>query len=79
MANMTIRNVPDSLYRRLKKEAKSEGRTLSAHVIHLLQQTARRRPSAGERLEELERLVAKQPYTGNLSTKMLWQDRYKEH
>jgi hypothetical protein len=34
--NVTLKNVPESLYRTIQREAKREGRSLNAHVIRLL-------------------------------------------
>lgn len=61
MANLTIKKLPDPLYRQLKKYAQRQGRSLNAQVIHILQSDVSER----ERFEkmrqsnkELERLVA---------------------
>lgn len=38
MANLRINDFPDSLHRRLKEQAKQNGRSLAQEVIHLLDQ-----------------------------------------
>lgn len=37
MANLTIKDLPDPLYRQVKKYARIQGRSLNAQVIHILQ------------------------------------------
>jgi hypothetical protein len=37
MANLTIKKMPDPVYRQLKKYAQLQGRSLNAQVIHMLQ------------------------------------------
>jgi hypothetical protein len=34
--NITLKNVPDSVYRTIKREAKTKGRSLNAQVIQIL-------------------------------------------
>jgi plasmid stability protein len=38
MATLSIKNMPDALHKRLKKEARSEGRSLNSELIYLLRQ-----------------------------------------
>lgn len=42
MATLHVRNVPDELYDRLKRQAEIDNRSLSAEVIARLEQTAPR-------------------------------------
>ena len=35
--NITLRNVPDKVYRALKRAAKEQGRSLNAQIIHTLE------------------------------------------
>ena len=78
MATLSIKNMPDALHKRLKKEASAEGRSLNAELIHLLKQAL----AAQQRMREwqsrrarLEQMVGAQPYTANLSVQMLREDR----
>jgi hypothetical protein len=56
--NITLKNVPDKIYRTMKRAAKEQGRSLNAQIIHTLEgETAeleRRRKSRAWRAE-LER------------------------
>jgi hypothetical protein len=56
--NITLKNVPDKVYRTMKRAAKEQGRSLNAQIIHTLEgETAeleRRRKSSQWRAE-LER------------------------
>jgi plasmid stability protein len=80
MANLTIKKLPDPVYRRLKKHARVNGRSLNAQVIHMLQsdlddhaKTEKMRESA----EELERLVASMPPMED-STPLIREDRERD-
>jgi len=42
MRTITIKGIPDALYKRLKQRAAAEHRSLNGHVIALLQQEAAR-------------------------------------
>jgi plasmid stability protein len=42
MAVLHVRGVPDELYERVKRRARQEGRSLSAEVVYLLQESVRR-------------------------------------
>jgi plasmid stability protein len=35
--NITLKNVPDKVYKAVKRAAKEQGRSLNAHIIHTLQ------------------------------------------
>lgn len=62
--NITLKNVPDSVYRTMKREAKSKGRSLNAQIIQTLTAEAadseRRRKLANAR-EEFDRFAASLP------------------
>lgn len=80
MANLTIKKLPDPVYRGLKKHAKLHGRSLNAQVIFMLQsdlndhaRTERMRESA----EELERLVASMAPMED-STPLIREDRDRD-
>jgi plasmid stability protein len=80
MANLTIKKLPDSLYRRLKKNAQLQGRSLNAQVIHMLQSDLddhRRFEKMRESNEELERLVASMPPMED-STPLIREDRERD-
>ncbi len=38
--NITLKNVPDKVYRAVKRTAKEQGRSLNAQIIHTLQAEA---------------------------------------
>jgi plasmid stability protein len=54
--NIQIRNVPEALHRRLKVKAASEGRTLSAYLLHELERLAEL-PSEREIRARLAKIV----------------------
>jgi len=57
--NITLKNVPDKIYRAMKRAAKEQGRSLNAQIIHTLEgETAeldRRRKRASKWRQELDR------------------------
>jgi hypothetical protein len=77
MANLTIKKMPDPVYRQLKKYARLQGRSLNAQVIHMLQSDLDNR-TRFEKMrasnEELERLVASMPPMDD-STPLIREDR----
>jgi plasmid stability protein len=80
MANLTIKDLPDPLYRQLKKYARLQGRSLNAQVIHILKSDLSER----ERFEkmrlsnkDLERLRASLPRMGD-STPLIREDRDRD-
>jgi plasmid stability protein len=78
MATLSIKKMPEALHKRLKKEASAEGRSLNAELIYLLKQALASQQRMREwqsRRQRLEKLVAEQPYTANLSVEMLREDR----
>ena len=57
MATVTIKNIPDPLYRALKQSAKSHHRSINGEVIRCLERVLLpRRVSDQELLEQLRRL-----------------------
>jgi hypothetical protein len=77
MANLTIKKLPDPVYRQLKKYARLQGRSLNAQVIYMLQSDLDHR-ARFEKMrasnEELERLVASMPPMDD-STPLIREDR----
>jgi hypothetical protein len=62
--NITVKNVPDSVYRVMKREAKRKRRSLNSEIIQALETEAaesERRRRFGKGLEELERFAASLP------------------
>lgn len=54
MASITLKNLPDSLYQRLKARAQAHRRSVNSEIIHCLETIAKpRRLSPEERLERL--------------------------
>ena len=43
MANLTVKDLPDSVYNQLKEAARSEGRSLNSHIVSLLKADAEER------------------------------------
>lgn len=80
MANLTIKKLPDPVYRGLKKHAKLHGRSLNAQIIYMLQSDLDQH-ARGERMresaEELERLVASMPPMDD-STALIREDRERD-
>ena len=62
--NITLKNVPDSVYRVMKREAKRKRRSLNAEIIHVLAteaaETERRRQLVSLR-KELDHFAASLP------------------
>lgn len=57
MATLHVRNVPDDLYERIRRQAAAQGRSVSAEVIMLLDRSVPRRPlSQAERDELFDRI-----------------------
>ncbi len=80
MANLTIKKLPDPVYRRLKTYARLQGRSLNAQVIHMLESDLDDH-SRFEKMrasnEELERLVASMPPMED-STPLIREDRERD-
>jgi antitoxin FitA len=57
MATITLKNIPDDLYARLKRQAQAHRRSINSELIHCLEQILRpRKVSAEEQLERIRRL-----------------------
>ena len=50
--NITVKNIPESIYRVMKREAKRKGRSLNAEIIQALETEA----AEAERLRQLSNL-----------------------
>lgn len=78
MATLHVRNVPDNLYQRLREQAESQNRSLSAEVIILLDRAL---GESSDRQEEiLARIRRRRSFTPALvgapdSTTLLREDR----
>jgi plasmid stability protein len=80
VANLTIKKLPDPVYRRLKKHARLQGRSLNAQVIHILQSDLDNRARFEKMRDsnaELERLVASMPPMED-STPLIREDRDRD-
>ncbi len=57
MASITLKNVPDDLYERLKAAARAHHRSINSELIHCLEVVLQPHPiSTEERLERLRRI-----------------------
>ena len=62
--NITLKNVPDKIYREMKREAKQQGRSLNAQIIRALEADVaelERRRRLAELRKELDRFAASLP------------------
>ena len=60
--NITVKNVPDSVYRVIKREAKRKRRSLNAEIFQALEtEAAERWRQLGSLRKELERFAASLP------------------
>jgi plasmid stability protein len=62
--NVTLKNLPDSVYRVIKREARRKRRSLNAEMIHVLETEAaeaERRRQLSDLRKELERFSASLP------------------
>jgi antitoxin FitA len=78
MPTLHVRNVPESLYERLRRHAQKQNRSLSAEVIYLLNLAMEER--AGEQAELLDKINRRRFYSPAAagapdSTTLLRQDR----
>jgi len=75
MANLTIRNMEDSVVERLKEKAAQGGRSLEAELREVLRQAAHRKTRA-ELLAAADRIAAMTPNTPQTdSVQLLREDR----
>ena len=66
--NITVKNIPDSIYRVMKREAKRKRRSLNAEIIQALETEAaeaERRRQLGNLRKELDRFAAALPPLGD--------------
>ena len=62
MPALTLKNIPDDLYEKLKKTAQSHHRSLNSEVIHCLEQALEpRKLDAAEMLQRAQQLRAQIP------------------
>jgi len=62
--NITVKNIPESIYRVMKREAKKKRRSLNAEIIHALETEAaevERRRGLSSLRKELDRFAASLP------------------
>ena len=62
--NVTVKNIPDSIYQVMKREAKKKRRSLNAEIIQALETEAaeaERRRQLGNLRKELDRFTATLP------------------
>jgi plasmid stability protein len=75
--NITLKNVPDSVYRTIKREAKTKGRSLNAEIIQALEAEAAeavRRRQFRKLQKELDRFAASLPPLGDIAS-LIREDR----
>jgi plasmid stability protein len=80
VANLTIKKLPDSVYRRLKTHARLHGRSLNAQVIHMLQSDLEDRARLEKMRvssDDLERFVASLPPMDD-SAPLIREDRERD-
>ena len=78
--NLTIKKLPDPVYRQLKKYARRHGRSLNAEIIHVLQSDLDERArfeKMRQSNKDLERLVASLPPMTD-STPLIREDRDRD-
>jgi uncharacterized protein (DUF1778 family) len=81
MANLSVKDVPDAVYRRLKEAAQAEGRSLNGYIVSLLKADAEersRRQRMREGRREFRRFVESLPRMDS-STPMIREDRDRAH
>jgi hypothetical protein len=62
--NITVKNIPDSIYRAMKREAKGKRRSLNAEIIQALEREAaeaQQRRQLSNLRKELDRFAASLP------------------
>ena len=77
--NITLKNVPDKVYRAVKRAAKEQGRSLNAQIIQLLETEAAqldRRKKRAEWLADLEKFRNSLPRMDD-STPLIRQERQR--
>lgn len=77
--NITLKNVPDKVYRAVKRAAKEQGRSMNAQIIQLLEAEAdqlERRKRLPELIKQLDRFAASLPPMDD-STPLIRQERQR--
>ena len=77
--NITVKNIPDKVYRTVKKLAEKEGRSLNAQIIRALQAEAveaERMERMGSSLDALKRFSASLPLLDD-SAPLIRKDRMR--
>ena len=77
--NITLKNVPDKVYRTVKRAAKEQGRSLNAQIIRALEAEAaeyERRKRAVKWRKELDQFAASLPPMDD-STPLIRQERQR--
>jgi hypothetical protein len=77
--NITLKNVPEKVYRTVKRAAKEQGRSLNAQIIQLLETEAAqldRRKKRAEWLADLEKFRNSLPRMDD-STPLIRQERQR--
>jgi len=77
--NITLKNVPDKVYRAMKSEAKHQGRSLNAQILRALEAGAaelERRRRLPQLMKELDRFAASLPLLHD-SAPLIRQDRQR--
>ena len=81
MANLSLKDVPDPVYRQLKEAARAEGRSLNSYLVSLLTADAEernRRKRMRENRNEFRRFVESLPPMDD-STPLIREDRERGH
>ena len=77
MANMTIKDIPDTVHKELRELAARQGRSLNSFVIQLLEEKAEdgvRRRRMRQSREAFRKFRESLPYMGD-STELIREDR----
>ena len=81
MANLSVKDVPDDVYRVLKEAAQTEGRSLNGYIVSLLKADAEersRRHHMREHRREFRRFVESLPRMDS-SIPLIREDRDRGH
>ena len=81
MANLSIKDLPDTVHSELKRVARSQGRSLNSYVVSLLEASVeerQRRKMVREGREEFREFLASLPRL-NDSTRLIREDRDRGH
>lgn len=81
MANLSVKDVPEPVYRQLKEAAQAEGRSLNSYLVSLLTADAEernRRKRMRENRNDFRRFVESLPRMDD-STPLIREDRERGH